>query len=364
MTIQDPKLVEWHNQIKAAGRRNDQTEVVRLRALRKKYKLTPEYLKHLPLKLSVGIATMQAKLDELSRKQARVANARELEDTESTEDGSSAEEEEGSSSSEEEEEVSSSCGSSLPPTGPPDATTEQRLLAYNPSTALVPFGTGNTNNAMLYIIPFLPCSMASNPKAVSYMAAQAMYRQMDASTFLTFVCEERKTALEERKITLKEARLEKAARGRRRIREPELRTEMETVFGENFQALCDFDCGSVVNATLFHVARVDDELHICCRECYQVKRREGAGTRKMRMTPARVRCWMGRHGSKVLGNCFLCGPTSRKMHVLLDPWHASHDIARSKGGSAEATNLAPLHAQCNRNQGVQSFDDYLDTFTV
>jgi 5-methylcytosine-specific restriction endonuclease McrA len=235
---------------------------------------------------------------------------------------------------------------------------------FLPSTALAPFITGDMNDAILSILPFLPPSMATNPTSVSYLAAQAMHRQMDTSTFLTFLAKEREfdesNAARVEAKAVREHEENKAARRRRRIREPELRLEMETVFGADFEAPCDFDCGRVVNATFFHVARVNDELHVCCRECYLVKRREGVGTRRMRMTPARVRCWMGRHGSSVVGHCFHCGPSPRgAMHVLLDPWHAGHDIAQSKGGTTEATNLAPLHAQCNRNQGTESFDEYV-----
>ena len=105
-----------------------------------------------------------------------------------------------------------------------------------------------------------------------------------------------------------------------------------------------------------------DKFTLCCQTCATTKETAGCGTDERIMTRYRADAWILYHGRNVRGHCYHCGPESRKMHVLLTAWHAGHDIPDSKNGSREATNMAPLHAGCNRDQGVETFKEYQEDY--
>jgi len=208
--------------------------------------------------------------------------------------------------------------------------------------------------AMALVKPFLPPDLAASEQFISFAATQAIHQGMDGPAFARFVIAAR--AREEAKAEREEA---KAKAERRRIREPDVRTEVEIVFDEAFDVPCGYACGAQISAVHYFVVREGDEFTLCCRSCCLAKAKEGCGTAKRIMKPSRARCWINRHGRNIRGCCHHCGPASRTTtHVLLDGWHAGHDEARSKRGSTHEANLAPLHPRCNLDQGVKTFEEY------
>ena len=191
--------------------------------------------------------------------------------------------------------------------------------------------------AMTLVKPFLPPDLATSERFISFAATRAIHQGI-------FIAEA--SADVERERTKTE---------RRHIREPDVRAKVEVVFDEAFDVPCGYACVAHRSARAVHyfVVREGDEFTLCCRSCCLAKRKEGC------MKSSLARCWINRHGRNIRGCCHHCGPASRTtMHVLLDGWHAGHDEARSKGGSTDEANLAPLHPRCNLDQGVETFEEY------
>ena len=208
--------------------------------------------------------------------------------------------------------------------------------------------------AMALVKPFLPPDLAASEQFISFAATQAIHQGMDGPALARFVI-----AAQAREDARTDAEREKAKAERRRIREPDVRAEVEVVFDEAFDVPCGYACGAQISAVHYFVVREGDEFTLCCRSCRLAKAKEGCGTTKRIMKPSRARCWINRHGRNIRGCCHHCGPASRTtIHVLLDGWHAGHDEARSKRGSTHEANLAPLHPRCNLDQGVETFEEY------
>jgi hypothetical protein len=250
-----------------------------------------------------------------------------------------------------------------------DSSSDDEDASATASTALVKPNL-SLAAAMALVKPFLPPGLAANEQFISFAANQAIYQGMDGPAFARFVIvarEEAKTEREEAKAEREEAKADreeakaeaKANAERRRIREPDVRAEVEVVFDEAFDVPCGYACGAQISAVHYFVVREGDEFTLCCRSCCLAKAKDGCGTTKRIMKPSRARCWINRHGRNIRGCCHHCGPASRTtMHMLLDGWHAGHDEAKSKGGSTAEGNLAPLHPRCNHDQGVETFEDY------
>lgn len=234
------------------------------------------------------------------------------------------------------------------------------------STALVKPNISLTA-AMVMVKPFLPKELATDEHFVSFAATQALYQGLDGRTFASFVLashEERKRDLareykREREERERARDREELERERVRIREPDVRAEVEIVFDEAFDVPCGYSCGAQMSAVHYYVVREGDDLTLCRRHCFIEKGKQGFGKTKRIMKPSRAHCWINSNGRQVRGQCHHCGPSSRTtIHLLLDEWHAGHDEAKSKGGSLDASNLAPLHPRCNFDQGVSSFAEY------
>ena len=189
--------------------------------------------------------------------------------------------------------------------------------------------------AMTLVKPFLPPDLATSERFISFAATRAIHQGI-------FIAE-----------ASADVKRERTKAERRHIREPDVRAKVEVVFDEAFDVPCGYACVAHRSARAVHyfVVREGDEFTLCCRSCCLAKRKEGC------MKPSLARCWINRHGRNIRGCCRHCGPPASRttMHVLLDVWHAGHDEARSKGGSPDAANLAPLHPRCNCDQGVETF---------
>ena len=203
---------------------------------------------------------------------------------------------------------------------------------------------------------------ASDDQFVSYAAFQSITRRFTREEFLQFIDSERERSDKGRDDQRHRREHEEIKNQLRRIREPQVRRQVEVVFACDFDVPCGFRCGSSISADQFYVVREFDKFALCCKTCATTKETAGCGTDERIMTRYRADAWILYHGRNVRGHCYHCGPESRKMHVLLTAWHAGHDIPDSKNGSREATNMAPLHAGCNRDQGVETFKEYQEDY--
>ena len=220
------------------------------------------------------------------------------------------------------------------------------------SRAIVPFNL-DMSSALDVVTPFLPPDLACDKQFVSYATFYTKVCRLNAENFVRFIEKERERRTVEERRTAEERRV-----SIRRIRERDVRREVEVVFDNDFDAPCGFDCGQQISADRFFVVRDADDFTLCCRKCCTSKGAQGLGTLKRIMSRLRFRAWTKCHGRNIRGHCMHCGPDSTKMHFLLTAWHAGHDIARSHGGSSDEGNLSPLHSRCNIDQGTETFDEY------
>lgn len=133
--------------------------------------------------------------------------------------------------------------------------------------------------------------------------------------------------------------------------------EVREHFNANFTAECGLSCGNEISLGSFWVLSHDRRLTLTCFPCFQADTTAELRTSRQ-MDRVRLACWFKVNGIAAVGTCFACQDSNRPIHLLADQWHVGHDYSASKGGKRNVANTAPLHADCNGEQGRRTFVQY------
>ena len=178
---------------------------------------------------------------------------------------------------------------------------------------------------------------------------KSKYFNFEPSTYTSLLFDVQRTKKEARK----EARLREKHRERlwnRPITDNEANKAYIKQFGEHMLAQCK-TCTNHISSMHFYALRLKpDLLALVCKTCAS-DNNKGACQRFL-MGHNRCRTWIFRNGPSTVAQCDICNDP-QTLHIFLDRlvFHAAHDKAESRGGTAANVNNMHIgHVGCNRYQ--------------